>query len=333
MPQEVSPGIYRITIPAPDDPQRRINVYAFTSNYGLRLVDCGWDTPEAYETLRSELADIGAEIRDIREIVLTHTHPDHYGLATRLIAESGAHLYMHHMEADSTDGRRKDLQVLTSEINEWMKVNGVPVEESEAMSEGLRTFTEWPDTPVPDVRLSGGEQLEWGDRALDVLWAPGHSAGLICLIDRTAGVLLSSDHVLEHITPHVGQFGQRSGDVLGEYLQSLQVMNDLECALVLPGHGDPFWNLQTRVGELIRHHHLRLDQMAEVLSQGPCTPYTVAKSVKWRGSNDGWQKLTPFHRRMALAETIAHLDYLHSCRRATKQMNCGVALYAQVLTQ
>src|SRR5881275_927658 len=105
MPHQIIPGLYRLPVPLPENPLGTVNVYAVIGEDGVRLVDCGWDTPEAYAALVAELQTLGAKTSDIREIIVTHIHPDHFGLAERLVAESGARLSMHRLEADRKSTR------------------------------------------------------------------------------------------------------------------------------------------------------------------------------------------------------------------------------------
>ncbi len=99
MTEEIIPGLYRIAVAHPHSPLKRVNVYAVRGLAGVRLIDCAWNTPQAYTVLVNELQEFGAQVDDIREIVLTHNHPDHIGLAERLVRESGARLLMHHLDA------------------------------------------------------------------------------------------------------------------------------------------------------------------------------------------------------------------------------------------
>ena len=72
---------------------------------------------------------------------------------------------------------------------------------------------------------------------------PGHTADHLCLFDPAEGVLLSGDHVLPTITPHISGIGT-SEDPLAEFFASLDRMTELEgVTIVLPAHGHPFADL------------------------------------------------------------------------------------------
>jgi len=327
MPEEVAPHIYRLAIPLPDSRLSTVNAYAVLNGDAVRLVDCGWNTPEAYEALKAELSALGPGIAGIREIVVTHIHPDHFGLAGRVAEESGARVLMHRLDGQLVGARYADTRALIDEMEVWLRLNGVPADELAAMTEGSLGMLRWVDTRRPDVLLEGGERLAWEPYRFEVIFTPGHSAGLICLFDRESGVLLSSDHVLQRISPHVGLHVQSSADPLGAYLDSLRAMHDLPVTTVLPGHGKPFSDLAGRVDQLLEHHAERLDTIRATLAGGPATAHDLAARLTWRGAEDGWATLEPFQRRMALTETIAHLEHLLAEGRVKREELDGRVLY------
>ncbi len=88
-PREVLPGVWRITQPLPFPP-RHVHVYLVLRPEGHLLIDCGMDLPEPREALRQGLQAAGVAWREIREIVLTHVHPDHCSLTPELLRLTGA---------------------------------------------------------------------------------------------------------------------------------------------------------------------------------------------------------------------------------------------------
>src|SRR4030095_3886454 len=56
----------------------------FESDQGVYLVDAGWNTDDAYNALEAGLATAGYTMADVRGVMVTHIHPDHYGLAGRV---------------------------------------------------------------------------------------------------------------------------------------------------------------------------------------------------------------------------------------------------------
>ena len=326
MPEEIVPGLFRLTIRLPNDALGSVNVYAVVSADGLRLIDTGWNAPEAYTTLVSELQELGMQVRDLKEILVTHTHPDHIGLAERLVQETGARLLLHRADA-TTETVTEERQGMLADMQSWLQTNGMPQEEREVLVDGMRRMAFRMPTYRPDTLLEGGETLAWHPFHFEVIWTPGHAAGLVCLYEAQAQILISSDHVLQRISPNIGLYARQSGDPLGDYLHSLKWVRDLPVKLVLPGHGAPFSDLAARVDELIAHHELRLQEVVNALADEEQTAYGTASRLSWRGSAHGWQKLLPFDRLAALSETLAHLHYLTNQGQVSKQVQEDHVLY------
>src|SRR4051794_34430658 len=82
--ERVRPGLWSIPVPLPNNSLRYVYVYAFETERGPYIVDAGWNTDEAYETLDSGLIQAGFAMKDVQGVLVTHIHPDHYGLAGRV---------------------------------------------------------------------------------------------------------------------------------------------------------------------------------------------------------------------------------------------------------
>ena len=81
---EIIKGVYHIKIPLPETRVNHVNAYLLEGTDGNLLIDTGWNTPEAFTALKQEMLDNGFQIKDITYVVITHLHPDHYGLAGRI---------------------------------------------------------------------------------------------------------------------------------------------------------------------------------------------------------------------------------------------------------
>ena len=101
--KEVIAGIYQVQtpIPFPDILLGYVNSYLIQGDNGYLLIDTGWDTEEAFDSLKKQLTESGLSFRDIAQIVVTHRHPDHYGLAAKLKQLSQAKVAFHYLENDS----------------------------------------------------------------------------------------------------------------------------------------------------------------------------------------------------------------------------------------
>lgn len=335
---EVTPGIYQLTLPNPAYAALRyVNTYLVRGSDGYLLIDTGW-SDEALASLQQQLTKVGISFSDISQIVVTHTHPDHYGLASRLKQLSGAKLAWHHLEIDIIESRYTNKTEFLSRLDQWWRVNGVSATELPRFREDFLKITRGVISPVlPDVTLHGGETIATGVFDLQVLNTPGHSAGHISLYEPNQKILFSGDHILPNITTNTGislLFSQSHNNPLGDYLNSLNQIKHLEVNLILPGHENRFTGLKRRVEKLIQHHKQRTAEVARTIKTEAKTACQVATELTWMPDTKGigWQDLDPWSQKLAIAETVAHLESLRFDGKADKFFRDSVAYYSSVDT-
>jgi len=297
--REVLPGILQVALPLPFD-LGSINVYLVRLTEGYLLVDCGMDTDACFESLRMAIADAGATWEDIRQILLTHVHPDHMGLAPRLLKLTGAKLLLHAHDAEYLTelARSEQYRQWASDV---LRRSGVAANLIARIDFGAQEIHKSFQLLEPDIVLAGGERIASAGGELEVLWTPGHSPGHVCLYDRERHVLFSGDQILETISPNIGWHPER--DPLAEYLQSLAELAQLDIDLILPSHGAPFSGHRDWIRRTIEHHEQRCARILTVLGEGPQTAAALVDQV--------WDRpLEPFHYRFAVFEILAHLEYL-----------------------
>jgi len=330
---EVMSGIYQLKLPLPAQhfSLGYVNTYLFRGDNGYLLVDTGWNTSEAFDSLQKQLAEINVDFNDITRIVLTHIHPDHYGLSGRLRQISPARFFLHHLDAKLIKSRYTNMDKLLHKVNQWLQINGVPQDELPELRTASVKMSQFVATVSPDVSLRGGETIDNGIFSFRVLWTPGHSPGHICLYEPNRKILVSGDHVLPTITPNVGLHPQSSENPLEEHLNSLNSLKQLSVDFVLPGHGDPFTDLAARIDETNQHHEERNLEILKSLKPGPKTAYQITSEIKWQPDtgNTGWQSLPPLHKRLAILEILAHLKAMVIDGRADKALNNGIIFYRQ----
>jgi glyoxylase-like metal-dependent hydrolase (beta-lactamase superfamily II) len=114
--------------------------------------------------------------------------------------------------------------------------------------------------PDPTRRVKHGAPVTLGGRTWLAIHTPGHTLDHLCLYDPEHGILLSGDHVLPSITPHISGSGQ--GDALRSYLATLDLVGSLDnVQLGLPAHGHPFTDVPGRVDAIKEHHHERMEKL------------------------------------------------------------------------
>lgn len=167
------------------------------------LGDCGWNTDAAHAALAAEVRAAGGALAVVGTLALTHTHPDHCGMAGRLQAETGCTVWLHEREAAVLGSRHAAPDALVVEVERWLGRHGVPAVDAARIARASLPVRGYVAPLTPDRTLRGGEALMVGAFVFEVLWTPGHAPGHVCLYERNHRVLLAGDHVLPTITPNV----------------------------------------------------------------------------------------------------------------------------------
>jgi glyoxylase-like metal-dependent hydrolase (beta-lactamase superfamily II) len=87
---EVAPGVLRLQLPIPLPGLRHVNTYALEDERGWTVVDPGMPGPSSWRALEQRCRTAGFRPKDIHTVVVTHSHPDHFGGAGKLRQVAGA---------------------------------------------------------------------------------------------------------------------------------------------------------------------------------------------------------------------------------------------------
>ncbi len=346
---EVAPGVLRMQLPISMPGLGHVNMYALQDDRGLAIVDPGLPGPASWKAIVDRLGDGGFKVTDVHSVIITHSHPDHFGGVGKLVEESGAADVITHSAfrswwtPHSHDDAAEDAVVHDVHPDDlpkprdpsagsmpwgggatpWgTKSNFKPplrrrlqyrLMSSRAAKRGMQHF----GPPEPNVRLKHGDVIKLAGREWFAVHTPGHTLDHLCLHDPEAGVVLSGDHVLPTITPHIS--GMNSGrDPLALFFSSLDRVAALDgVSKVLPAHGHPFDDLPGRT-EAIKEHHLeRLTKLESAAGEMPDRRGTVEDFSHHLFRKERWGS-------MAESETYAHLEHLRLAGRAEAFEEAGV---------
>jgi glyoxylase-like metal-dependent hydrolase (beta-lactamase superfamily II) len=182
---------------------RYVLVYVFETDKGPFLVDAGWNTDEAYGALQDGLATIGCEVKDVAGVMVTHIHPDHYGLAGRIREASGAWIGLHEADARLIHDRYDEPESLIERMGRELRRFGAPPDEVEKLQRAAMPVRPLVDAVRPDVLIADGQRPEVPGWDLSAIWTPGHSPGHLCFWEPRNKLMLSGDHILPRITPNI----------------------------------------------------------------------------------------------------------------------------------
>jgi len=327
---EIVAGVYQFKVPIPDNPLVYTNVYLIKGDNGHSLIDTGPPYQEALDALKKELGEINLGFQDITSIVVTHAHPDHFGLASKIKELSNAEVIMHEIFASFFKQER--WKTMMPKLGDWQLANGMPREDALELQKqrpgpGLGDFFV---RVKPDRTVAGGEKLSIGSVVMDVIWTPGHAPMHICLYDPVRKILFSGDHILPVITPNVSSDPRSITNPLGSYINSLKEMEQLEVDLVLPGHKHIFRNFRERVQQILEHHAQRIEDLLGVLGSEEKTAYQIASKMSWVGISHAvvlGENLPLSQQADSIGETLAHLEFLEFEGRVEKIIKEGIVFF------
>ena len=326
---EMATGIVQVRLPLPFRLDH-VNCYLLRGDNGWTVLDTGLNTSLARRGWELAFAELGLGPDEIERIVLSHVHPDHFGLAGWLqvwLAEQGRTAPLpvlmsapeYEVFTDVWEQPEQQLERMTA----YFVRGGMPVAMARDVSEetgrtGQRT---WPHPAHIGVIYPGAE-LDLGWRRFRVLQGSGHSPGLLMLHDEASGVLLCSDHMLIKITPHIGFWPGMADEPLTGYLASLRQLQSLPVSVAYPGHRDPIPDWSGRLGELLAHHAARLEATYEAIPAGTAQNVAQIATTVFRLGD-----LNPHEMRFAMAETWSHIVWLVKAGRLLETEVDGVAEY------
>lgn len=308
--ERVRPGLWSLPVPIPNNPLRYVLVYAVELEDGVAIVDAGWNTDEAWNALQSGLSEAGGSMADVRAVIVTHIHPDHYGLAGRVREASGAWVGLHPADANLLESRYEHTDDLIERMSNLLAASGVPPDAQPNLAHASMEVRSLVSMTRPDVLVNDGDHIDLPGCDLTAIWTPGHSPGHICLYSEERRLLLSGDHVLPRITPNIAFHSQQFANPLGDYLESLARLRAFETDEVLPAHEYRFADLGRRLDEIIGHHEQRLAEIVDVIGRRPgISVWDITLSLHW---SRPWDEIPSFMQRAANGETLAHLVLLEN---------------------
>ena len=332
---EVAPGILRSQLPIMLPGLGHVNMYLLQDDRGVAVVDPGLPGPKSWRAIVDRLKRAGYAPRDVHTVVVTHSHPDHFGGAGKLRDDFGAEVLTHRsfrtwfdpaeddtIGDDGPDGKPADPSPPPWQTElPWREGVRVQPPIKRRFQRYLMTklAKRYVKTPRPTMRVDDAEVVRLAGREWVSLHTPGHTPDHLCLYDPVEGTVLSGDHVLPTITPHIS--GLNSGpDPLSAFFESLDKVAELDgVRLALPAHGHPFTDLAGRAADIKVHHEERLDKLRAASAELGRSA-TVEELMQHLFHQRAWGP-------MAESETYAHLEHLRLVGQAESRQEDGLLRY------
>ncbi len=309
----------RISVPTPFQ-VGRVNAYVA----GRTVVDPGPDSEEAWSALVDGLDTAGLTPADIERVVVTHPHPDHFGLAGRL-REAGARVVASAEAADIMAEFDDRLHHEQAFFTEFFERCGLSAETASTVTDLPEAFLPFAPNVRTDRRLGPGETVSVVEMTLEAVPVDGHAVGELVFEYEADGQrrALVGDNVLGHITPNPflqppPEDGGARPRVLPAYNESLRRLRDRDHDRYLPGHGEDITDPPGRITEILDAHNERTEQVRDLVD-GPTVPATVMQGL--------FEDLPVTEQFSGLSEAVGHLDVLEARGEVRQRESGDVIVY------
>ena len=310
----------RVSIPTPFQ-IGAVNAYLA----GRTLVDPGPDSEEAWSRLLEALEARELAPGDISQILVTHPHPDHFGLAARF-RERGARV----LASPEAAGIMRDfgarLRYEQSYFVDFFERCGISRATAEAVTQLPEAFLAYARSVETDRDLDPGDTVTVDDEALTVDSVAGHAVGeRIFSFDSGDGrAAIVGDTVLADITPNPflqppPEDGGQRPRVLPAFNDSLAWLRDQGHSRFLTGHREPVESPRRRIGEILDAHDRRSEEVRDIVSEGATTPVDVMTAL--------FGDLPATEYFAGMSEAVGHLDVLEARGTVEKRERGGVFVY------
>ncbi|MBR0709119.1 MBL fold metallo-hydrolase [Bradyrhizobium liaoningense] len=318
---EIRPGVLWARLKLPFR-LNHVNIYLLADGDGYAMVDAGFGNEETIEAW-TKLFDGPLKGVNITRLIVTHSHPDHVGLAGWIVERFNCPLVMSQVEyLQSVYHQNRGTEERRNAQRLFFRRHGMDESLTEKLlGRGQDYLKQVSVLPPSYRRISHGDEIVIGPRRFKVITGGGHALDQVMLYCADDKLFLSADQVLSKISPNVSVWAvEPDQNSLGEYLASLASLTttlpyDL---LVLPGHGVPFYGLKTRIKQLADHHEERCRLIADACREVPKTSRELVPVVFNKHVLDEHQM------GFAAGELVAHVNYMIVEGRLTAETKDGV---------
>lgn len=154
--------------------------------------------------------EVGLKVEDIDMVINTHEHFDHISSNAYFHCPIAAHRWaaakIHNSDELITKGKKWGVDLTDLRINIWLEDRNI---------------------------------IDLGNTFLKVVETPGHTSGCICLYEPYKHYIFSGDTLFKGAITNIYESGSMS-----EYIDSLEILNQLKIKCFYPSHGKCVLNQQ-----------------------------------------------------------------------------------------
>jgi glyoxylase-like metal-dependent hydrolase (beta-lactamase superfamily II) len=259
-----------------------VNIY-FVKDPVPTLIDAPPEGMKYLEELDAGLRCAGYSIKDIKRVIITHPHFDHYGLSQTICERSGAEVWVFGDGAHWIEEYEKELQNEEVYCKGLLEKAGATVPEIEEVTEYYREANCFAHGARVSKHLRGGERFRLASLAFTVTHIPGHTPFCILLHDTSNSLAFTGDFLPPDIPsmPLVQWTDIRSKHYRStvEYLASLKKVREMDLRVALPGHGQIILEPSRKINGLLGLIDERRKAVLAVLKKGSHTPVEIVREI------------------------------------------------------
>ncbi|WP_158056268.1 MBL fold metallo-hydrolase [Halorussus halophilus] len=298
---------------------------------GRTLVDPGPGTEEAWAALLDGLEARELGPTDVEQVLVTHPHPDHFGLAKRL-REHGARVVASPTAAEGIRDFESRLEYEQSFFSDFFERHGMAATTAETITNLPETFLPVAPSVETDYEVADGDTVEVAGTTVTAEAVQGHAPGETIFTfeaetdDGVETRAVVGDQVLGDITPNplLQPPAEEGGDrprVLPAFNRSLKRLRERDFDRFYPGHREEITAPRERIGEILDAHERRTAEVESIVD-GPTTAVEVM--------NELFEDLPATEYFSGMSEAIGHLDVLEARGKVTHSEQGGVVVYEEV---
>ena len=301
---QINKQIHWIRMPLPMS-LNHVNLWTVGDKDNLTLIDTGMQLDD---TMKLWKALIKKEKLSIKNVIATHMHPDHIGLAGWFVKKYNSNFSMSRtdylqcriLSADTGND-------VPNDAIEFYIQAGMTKDQIHAFTKRFGFFGSIVH-PLPRSynRLKDGDVIDINGVDWLVIDGQGHTMEHLSFFSEELNVFISGDQLLPTISSHVGTFPtEPEANPVEDWIASCHKLLKIlpEAVLVLPGHGRPFIGAHKRLKALIDHHETSLEKLHNILK----TPKRAVDvfDVLFKREIDDSNII------MATGESLGHLNCLY----------------------
>ena len=285
-----------------------VTAYLFPSD-PVTLIDAGVNTPAARDAFRDAFAAEGLEPNEVRQVIVTHAHLDHFGGAVWLQAESSCRVWLHPDDIDIADP------------SSWRRTNDLVFPPLGFTAQQVEEF--WSDEGPHDMRapvfsaMADGAVFETGTTRLRIEHHAGHSPGHVWVVDETSGAIFVGDYVIADHPTNAGMEVDTSqpmgrAPLLQWYNAGLRELRDRSVPALFPAHGPPITGHAALIDRRLAKSERRTRHVLEGVVRNPnSTALEIGRALYGSRPERSWE---------VVADLVGRLDLLVAEGRISARM-------------